>query len=55
MIRELEYLPEALDDLASLDNSVRKPVSRAFKRSEKILFPGKTEATAHLWEIKEPI
>lgn len=26
MIWELEYLPEALDDLASLDNSVRKPV-----------------------------
>ena len=35
MIRELEYLPEALDDLASLDNSVRKPVIKGIQKVQK--------------------
>ena len=55
MIWELEYLPEARDDLASLDNSVRKPVIKGIQKVQKILFPKKRAAMAHLWEIKEPI
>ena len=35
MIWELEYLPEALDDLASLDNSVRKPVIKGIQKVQK--------------------
>ena len=35
MIWELEYLPESLDDLASLDNSVRKPVIKGIQKVQK--------------------
>ena len=35
MIWELEYLPEALDDLDSLDNSVRKPVIKGIQKVRK--------------------
>ena len=35
MIRELEYLPEALDDLAPLDNFVRKPVIKGIQKVRK--------------------
>ena len=35
MIWELEYLPEALDDLDSLDNSVRKPVIKGIQKVQK--------------------
>lgn len=35
MIWELEYLPEALDDLEALDNSVRQPVIKGIKKVQK--------------------
>ena len=35
MIWELEYLPEALDDLDSLDNSVRNPVIKGMQKVRK--------------------
>lgn len=35
MIWKLEFLPEALDDLASLDNSIRQPVIKGIKKVQQ--------------------
>lgn len=35
MIWEIEYLPEAMDDLEALDNSVRQPVIKGIKKVQK--------------------
>ena len=35
MTWELEYLPEALEDLQSLDNSIRQPVIKDIKKVQK--------------------
>ena len=35
MIWKLEFLPEALNDLASLDNSIRQPVIKGIKKVQQ--------------------
>lgn len=35
MIWELEFLPEAVEDLKSLDNSIRQPVIKGIKKVQK--------------------
>lgn len=35
MIWKLAFLPEALDDLASLDNSIRQPVIKGIKKVQQ--------------------
>ena len=35
MTWKLEYLPEAITDLASLDNSIRQPVIKGIKKVQK--------------------
>lgn len=35
MTWKLEYLPEALDDLAALDNSIRQPVIKGIKKVQQ--------------------
>ena len=41
MTWKLEYLSEAIADLASLDNSIRQPVIKGIKKFKRILFPKK--------------
>lgn len=35
MTWKLEYLPEALDDLGALDNSIRRPVIKGIKKVQQ--------------------
>ena len=55
MTWELEYLPEAITDLASLDNSIRQPVIKGIKKFKRTLFPRKKADTVRLLGIRKEI